>query len=58
VTEITKEEAEALRRFLTWMQGFEESVLYEDYKKYEGFTDEEYGETLDILWKLVEKALA
>jgi len=51
---VIKEEREALKRFLTWMRGFEESVLYEDYQKHEGFTDEEYGKTLAILWKSVE----
>lgn len=53
--EITKKELEALKRFLGWMKGFEESSLYKDYKLHENFTDEDYDKTLGILRSLVRK---
>ena len=56
MVEISREEVEALKRFLTWMRGFEESVLYEDYRRYEGFTDEEYAKTVNTLWNVVKRA--
>jgi len=54
--EITEDERKALERFLTWMRGFDESVLYDDYKEYENFTDEEYAMTLQTLWNIVNRA--
>jgi len=56
MVEMSREEVEALRRFLTWMRGFEESTLYEDYRRCEGFTDEEYVRTVNALWNVVNRA--
>lgn len=52
---LNKKELEALKRFLKWLRGFEESTLYEDYKKHENFTDEEYDKTVHILSNLILK---
>ena len=46
---LTGSEIEALEKYLDWLDGFEESVLYEDYREEEGFTDEEYAEVRSIL---------
>jgi hypothetical protein len=53
--EITRKEFEAIKKYLKWTRGFEESSLYEDYKECEKFTDEEYDEVLATLEKLVER---
>lgn len=52
---MTKKGVEALRRFLTWMRGFEESVEYREYKKYEHFTDAQWDSTVNTLLSLVQK---
>ena len=43
------EEARALRTLLRWLDGFEESTVYEDYKEAEGFTDAEWDVTVGLL---------
>ena len=40
---------EALARYLGWLEGFEESTLYEDYRESVGFTNEEWDDTLSVL---------
>lgn len=51
---LTTEEKHAIKKYLKFMQGFEESSLYDDYKAVDNITDEEYSKTIDILYKLVE----
>jgi len=53
---IRSHEMKALERFLTWMRGFEESVLYKDYKEHEGFTDKSFSKTVNTLWNLVKRS--
>ena len=36
-----KKAKEAMKLLAKWLDGFEESTLYKDYREAEGFTDEE-----------------
>jgi len=49
----TKAQRDALKKYLKWMEGFSESVLYDDYKEDEGWTDEEWNETLKLVYSIV-----
>jgi len=45
----TEDVKAAITRLLKWIGGFEDSTLYESYREYEGFTDDEWGDTLSTL---------
>ena len=42
-------EREALRKLLGWLDGFQDSQLYEDYRRTQPFTDEEYAQVFTTL---------
>ena len=43
-------EVEEAARFITRvMSGFNESGLFEEYKRYENFTDEEFADAMEVL---------
>ena len=53
VFEVSAKELKALDRYLHLMQGFGESVIYENYLNYENMTDKEYGEIVETLVRLI-----
>jgi hypothetical protein len=50
----TKAQRDALKKYLRWMTGFEESPLYDDYQEYEGWTDREWDRTLKLVRSIIE----
>ena len=50
-----KSERELLKRYLSFMAGFEESMLYQDYKMAEeDCTDSDYQDAIDLISSLSE----
>lgn len=49
----SEKEKNLLKRYVSFMTGFEESSLYDDYKEYDEntpkITDEEFGEAFDLI---------
>ncbi len=47
------QELEALEKLLKWLKGFEESELFQDYMRAEGFSEDEYAN----VWRTLEAAV-